>query len=113
MELEETITKMKVEAAAANGADFKAKQDAMRAIGGNLSKLRQAMARQREYDVATAKSIKDLARVLMEGTSQEMKRLELISCSDIILRCQSAKLQLLFNILGCNMFITKPYFITV
>ncbi len=65
--LEETITKMKTEAMNANTADYSAKVAAMRAIGGNLNHLRSAMARQREYDVATAKSIKDLARVLMEN----------------------------------------------
>ena len=65
--LEEAITKMKAAAAAANGADFKAKQDAMRAIGGNLSKLRQAMARQREYDITTVKSMTDLGKILLDG----------------------------------------------
>ena len=65
--LEEAITKMKADAAAANGADFKAKQDAMRAIGGNLSKLRQAMARQREYDITTVKSMTDLGKILLDG----------------------------------------------
>ena len=67
LELEEAITKMKADAAAANGADFKAKQDAMRAIGGNLSKLRQAMARQREYDITTVKSMTDLSKILLDS----------------------------------------------
>lgn len=67
LDLETTITKMKTEAMNANTADYSAKVAAMRAIGGNLNHLRSAMARQREYDVATAKSIKDLARVLMEN----------------------------------------------
>ena len=67
MGLEETITKMKAEAMQANADNLQAKKDAMRAIGGNLNHLRRAMARQREYDVTTAKSIKDLARVLMEN----------------------------------------------
>ena len=67
MELEETITKMKVEASQANADNWQAKQDAMRAIGGNLNKLRQAMARQREYDLSTVKSITDLAKVLLEN----------------------------------------------
>lgn len=65
--LEETITKMKAEAMRANANNLQAKRDAMRAIGGNLNHLRQAMARQREYDIATAKSVKDLARILMEN----------------------------------------------
>ena len=67
MGLEETITKMKVEASQANADNWQAKQDAMRAIGGNLNKLRQAMARQREYDISTVKSITDLAKVLLEN----------------------------------------------
>lgn len=67
MGLEETITKMKVEASQANADNWQAKQDAMRAIGGNLNKLRQAMARQREYDLSTVSSITDLAKVLLEN----------------------------------------------
>lgn len=67
MGLEETITKMKVEASQANADNWQAKQDAMRAIGGNLNKLRQAMARQREYDLSTVKSITDLTKVLLEN----------------------------------------------
>lgn len=67
MGLEETITKMKVEASQANADNWQAKQDAMRAIGGNLNKLRQAMSRQREYDLSTVKSITDLAKVLLEN----------------------------------------------
>lgn len=65
--LEETITKMKVDAMQANINNLQAKRDAMRAIGGNLNKLRQAMARQREYDITTVKSITDLAKILLEG----------------------------------------------
>ena len=67
MGLEETITKMKVEASQANADNWQAKQEAMRAIGGNLNKLRQAMARQREYDLSTVKSITNLAKVLLEN----------------------------------------------
>ena len=67
MGLEETITKMKVEASQANADNWQAKQDAMRAIGGNLNKLRQAMARQRAYDLSTVKSITELAKVLLEN----------------------------------------------
>lgn len=67
MGLEETITKMKVEASQANADNRQAKQEAMKAIGGNLNKLRQAMARQREYDLSTVKSITDLAKVLLDN----------------------------------------------
>ena len=65
--LEETITKMKAEALQANTDNLQAKRDAMRVIGGNLNHLRQAMARQREYDITTVKSVADLARILMDA----------------------------------------------
>ncbi|MBD5236328.1 MAG: hypothetical protein HDS62_02120 [Bacteroidales bacterium] len=65
--LEETITKMKAEAMQANADNLQAKREAMRAIGGNLNHLRRAMARQREYDITTVKSVSDLARILMEN----------------------------------------------
>lgn len=67
MGLEETITRIKAKAMQANTDNLQAKRDAMRAIGGNLNHLRQAMARQREYDLTTVKSVTDLAKVLMEA----------------------------------------------
>lgn len=66
MGLDETITSMKAEISAANKYDFKAKVEAMKAIGGNLQKLRSAMARQRSYDISTAKAMTDLAQVLLD-----------------------------------------------
>lgn len=41
-------------------------QDAMRAIGANLTDLRKAMRLQKDFDRTTAKRVYDLARVLME-----------------------------------------------
>lgn len=67
MGLDETITQMKIAAGQANADNWQAKQEAMKAIGGNLNKLRQAMARQREYDLSTVKSITDLAKVLLDN----------------------------------------------
>ena len=67
MGLDETITQIKVAASQANADNWQAKQEAMKAIGGNLNKLRQAMARQREYDLSTVKSITDLAKVLLDN----------------------------------------------
>lgn len=67
MGLDETITQMKIAASQANADNWQAKQEAMKAIGGNLNKLRQAMARQREYDLSTMKSITDLAKVLLDN----------------------------------------------
>lgn len=66
MGLEETITNMKAEISAANKDDFNAKVEAMKAIGGNLQKLRNAMSRQRSYDISTAKAMTDLAQVLLD-----------------------------------------------
>ena len=75
--LEETITEMRVAAMQANEGNLQAKREAMRAIGGNLNHLRQAMARQREYDVATAKSVKDLAQILIDaGLLSDMSAIE-------------------------------------
>lgn len=77
MGLEETITKMKVEASQANADNWQAKQEAMKAIGGNLNKLRQAMARQREYDLWTVKSVTDLAQILLDnGLLDDMSKYE-------------------------------------
>ena len=75
--LEETITEMRVAAMQANEGNLQAKREAMRAIGGNLNHLRQAMARQREYDIATAKSVKDLAQILIDnGLLSDMAAIE-------------------------------------
>ena len=75
--LEETITKMKTDALRANADNLQAKREAMRAIGGNLNHLRRAMARQREYDITTVKSVSDLARVLMEqGLLDDLSKYE-------------------------------------
>ena len=77
MGLEETITKMKVEASQANADNWQAKKDAMRAIGGNLSKLRSAMSRQRDYDLWTIKSVTDLAQILLDnGLLDDMSKYE-------------------------------------
>ena len=46
-ELKETLERLKAVATRANTDNLETKRDAMRAIGGNLSKLRQAMARQK------------------------------------------------------------------
>lgn len=77
MGLDETITQMKIAASQANADNWQAKQEAMKAIGGNLNKLRQAMARQREYDLSTVKSITDLAKVLLDnGLLDDMSKYE-------------------------------------
>ena len=79
--LEESITAGMLKVAADNRATLAARTAAMRALGGDLSKLRQAMARQREYDLGTVDSIVRLARSVMESgffrafSPYEVKRL--------------------------------------
>ena len=64
-----------------NSDDQKHRVQAMRAIGGNLAKLRSAMSLQRKYDQGTVKQLVDLAQGLMndlnmdELTRGEVKRL--------------------------------------
>ena len=78
MGLDEYVTKIKVEAAKASGDNLAARHEAMKAIGGNLNKLRQAMARQREYDTTTVRSVTDLARVFMdEGLLDDLSKVEM------------------------------------
>lgn len=108
MGLEEAITKMKADAATANGTDFKEKQDAMRAIGDNLTKLRQAMARQREYDITTVKSMTDLSKILLDSgllddlSKYETKRI-LTTIKDVVGKEDTSKqVQRLMDIMVDN-----------
>ncbi|MBQ7211564.1 MAG: hypothetical protein IJS19_02665 [Muribaculaceae bacterium] len=78
---DERITAAAVKMSADNAGDRALRDEAMRAIGGNLTKLRQAMARQRLFDAQTVKRVADLAKILMEGgylnslSQYEVKRL--------------------------------------
>ena len=79
--LSESLTEGLIALANKNRDNLTLRINAMRAIGGNLSKLRQAMARQREYDKETVNNIVRWARVLMnagyggEMTKGEVSRL--------------------------------------
>ena len=79
--LEERMTAARVRLSERNRDDAQLRTDAMRAIGGNLTSLRRAMAAQRRYDRSTVKRVADLARVLMQSgylsgmTSGEVQRL--------------------------------------
>lgn len=81
MDLETTITKMKTDAMRANADDLAARNDAIRAISGNLRSLTKAMSAQRDYDIATVKSVADLGRVMAESgllddvSNYEVKRM--------------------------------------
>jgi hypothetical protein len=65
MGLEESITESAVALSQHFKENRKLKFDAVKAIGGNLNHLRQAMAAQRHFDVTTVKSVADLARTLL------------------------------------------------
>ncbi len=65
MTLDEMISKGLTELAQKNSDNVSHRVEAMRSIGGNLQKLRQAMALQREYDRGTVDSIVRLARLMM------------------------------------------------
>lgn len=67
MTFEESITKGLIELSNMNKENVQLRIDAMKAIGGNLSKLRQAMSHQREYDKNTVNLIVRFARMLMDG----------------------------------------------
>ena len=65
--LDEMITRAAVRLSDKHRADKTMKMDAYRAIGGNLTKLRQAMALQKRFDQTTVKRVSDLARVLISS----------------------------------------------
>ena len=79
--LQERITAAATRLANNHREDKTLRNDAMRAIGGNLSDLRKAMSLQRTFDMTTVKRVADLARVLItngyinNATSYEIKRL--------------------------------------
>jgi N12 class adenine-specific DNA methylase/predicted nucleotidyltransferase len=79
--LEERITNAAIRLSNNQSGDMTLRNDAMRAIGGNLTSLRKAMALQKRYDQSTVKRVADLAKVLMQNgylrdmTAGEMQRL--------------------------------------
>lgn len=67
VDLGDAVDKMREAAVESNANNLQAKREAMKAIGGNLSKLRQAMARQKVYDKGTVKSVTDMAREMLQN----------------------------------------------
>lgn len=67
MGLQERITAAATRLANNHRDNKTLRNDAMRAIGGNLSDLRKAMSLQRTFDMTTVKRVHDLARVLMSS----------------------------------------------
>ncbi len=80
-DLGDAADKMREAAVESNANNLHTKREAMKAIGGNLSKLRQAMARQKVYDKGTVKSVTDMAREMLKNgmldklSSYEAKRI--------------------------------------
>ena len=76
-----TLTDALVKLSRENKNNLQHKKDAMRAIGGDLSKLRSAVARQREYDKGTVDAIVKLAQTMISSglfhhlSPYEVKRL--------------------------------------
>lgn len=81
MGLQERTTAAAMRLADNHRDDKTLRNDAMRAIGGNLADLRRAMSLQRTFDRTTVKRVADLAKILMSGgylnglSQQEVKRL--------------------------------------
>jgi len=79
--LEETLTQGLIDLSEKNRSDVGLRISAMKAISSNLSELRSAMSRQRDYDKSTVNRIVRWARMLMESgiggnlTRYEVKRL--------------------------------------
>ena len=67
VDLGDAVDKMRDAAVESNANNLQAKREAMKAIGGNLSKLRQAMSRQKVYDKGTVKSVTDMAREMLQN----------------------------------------------
>lgn len=65
--LEEFVSKMKAEAMKAYPGKLDKRLDFMKAMGYNLSHIRNAMSWQREYDITTVKSVADLAKAMLDN----------------------------------------------
>jgi hypothetical protein len=77
MTMIEVATDGVLKAAEKNKEDLRMRNEAVKAIGVSINRLRQAMAKQREYDKATVDSIVRLARMMIEnGYMDNMSRSE-------------------------------------
>ena len=70
-----TVERIEQQSEQTNVADWMAKQNAVRAISGEMNQLRRAMSAQRKYDLTTVKAITRLAKEMLtngmlDGTSQ-------------------------------------------
>ena len=81
MGMQERITAAAARIASQHKENKSLRNDAVRAIGGNIADLHKAMSLQRTFDMSTVKRVYDLARVLMNHgylnglSQQEVKRL--------------------------------------
>lgn len=79
--LEEVVTNGVLRMAEKQAESWRARSDAYRAIGGNLSHILQGMSVQKGYDQGTVKRVTDLAQVMLQNgqmtglSSGEVKRL--------------------------------------
>ena len=77
MGLDERVTAAKLRLSNNHREDKRLRQEAVTAIGGNLSALLRAMELQRRYDMTTVKRVHDLAKVLMDsGHLKDMTQYE-------------------------------------
>lgn len=65
--MEEAVTNSMLRLAEKHAESWKARSDAYRAIGGNLSHILQGMSVQKEYDKQTVKRVTDLAQSMLQN----------------------------------------------
>lgn len=65
--MEEAVTNSMLRLAEKQAESWKARSDAYRAIGGNLSSILQGMSVQKEYDKQTVKRVTDLAQSMLQN----------------------------------------------
>ena len=67
LDVDEMLSRGAVDLANDHRDDMELRRNAYKAIGGNLSKLRTAMAIQRDFDRASVKRVADLAEAMIDA----------------------------------------------
>lgn len=92
MTFEESITNGLIKLAQERKDNAELKMNAIRAIGGNLSKLRKAMTAQRKYDQAMVDSIIRIAKMAMNsGFFTDMSRAEVSRLLTLVNKAASSR----------------------
>lgn len=92
MTFEESITNGLIKIAQERKDNAELKMNAIRAIGGNLSKLRKAMTAQRKYDQAMVDSIIRIAKMAMNsGFFTDMSRSEITRLLNLVNAAASSR----------------------